>query len=1066
MATTVRPRVKFPIFGLVFLVALPLFPARAQSPENHFKDLQKQIVQLYQQRRYAEALPVAQEFLRVSESLYGNNGPDEAFALNLLGAVYGGMEKYADAEPLYRQALVILERGLGPESPAVLQTVLFLADACEGEKKFADAMPLYRRALEMREKALGPDHPDVAQSLNKLAEAEEGLGKYGEAEPLLERVLAIREKAQGPEARETALAANNLGFLYMAEGRYATAEPLFRRSAAIFEKSLGSENPLVATALDNLAGVYDGEGRYADAEPLYKRGLEIREEALGADDLLVGNSLNNLGNLYMTLGRFDTAEPLFRRSLEIREKKLGAGDPAVALALNNTAELYSFEGRNAEAEPLLRRAVAIEERIPENADLGATLNNLGGVLLAQKKLSEAESLYSRSLEIRERLFGPEHLDVANSLNSLGNVYQTEGRSAEALPLYERSLTIIEKTLGPEHPQLVAVLNNLATLHFGAGEMVAAAALFDRSIQNLQRQFAYHFTYMSEKDRLQFLELVGNLFPAYFSFCFANREKDFALVGRMYDVILWQKGFVASSVEALRTKIVASGDPELLMLLEQLTQKRIEAARLLRTPGADREAWRQGIERIESEANDLEKELARRSSAISEKARLVQVGWRDVQKTLKKGDAAVEFLRFRFHDGKKWTGASYYVALILTPETTARPQLIPLGEAAKLEGAPILQYRESVSLEEALLGVAAPSPGFYEAFWKPLETALGSAKRVYVSPDGVLNQVSLAVVSGPGGRELIDRYDLHIVSNTKDVLRAGKPSRAGVPLAVLIGDPRYDLDEAGQRAAATRAARPDVVKSLIPTPATADLVKSRAGSRRRRGVREFTGEVLPPLPGTKVEIESLRALLARKHWRLEVESEENALKQTVLAVRAPRVLHLATHGFFLPPSESMGENATAARNLPANVRPTQDPMLRSGLFFAGANRTLSGAPPAPDLDDGVLTAYEATGLNLQGTELVVLSACETGLGQTSASEGVFGLRRAFQEAGAEAVLMSMWSVPDKETQELMGLFYTRWLNGEEKHAALRAAQFELRERVRKRYGSDLPYYWGAFVLVGR
>jgi len=178
------------------------------------------------------------------------------------------------------------------------------------------------------------------------------------------------------------------------------------------------------------------------------------------------------------------------------------------------------------------------------------------------------------------------------------------------------------------------------------------------------------------------------------------------------------------------------------------------------------------------------------------------------------------------------------------------------------------------------------------------------------------------------------------------------------------------------------------------------------------------------------------------------------------VRKPRVLHIATHGFFQSDQKRTFTELRGER--PSGL---EDPMLRSGLFFAGANRTLAGQPAAPDLEDGILTAYEMTGLNLQGTELVVLSACETGLGQVAAGEGVFGLRRALQVAGAEAVLMSMWSVPDRETQELMTGFYGKWLGGKEKHAALREAQLELRETVRARYGQDLPYYWGAFVLVG-
>jgi len=204
------------------------------------------------------------------------------------------------------------------------------------------------------------------------------------------------------------------------------------------------------------------------------------------------------------------------------------------------------------------------------------------------------------------------------------------------------------------------------------------------------------------------------------------------------------------------------------------------------------------------------------------------------------------------------------------------------------------------------------------------------------------------------------------------------------------------------------------------------------------------------------------LLKTAGWQPTEYTGELALKDAVTQAHTPRLVHLATHGFFLS-DEELKANA-AAGGTTANLN--EDPMLRAGLFFAGADRIRQGAAPEAGVDDGVLTAYEASQLNLEGTELVVLSACETGLGKTFNVDGVFGLRRGLQEAGADALMMSMWSVPDKETQELMALFYQKWLGGMEKPEALRQAQLEERETVRKRYGKDMPFYWGAFVLVGR
>jgi CHAT domain-containing protein len=457
--------------------------------------------------------------------------------------------------------------------------------------------------------------------------------------------------------------------------------------------------------------------------------------------------------------------------------------------------------------------------------------------------------------------------------------------------------------------------------------------------------------------------------------------------------------------------------------------------------------------LEQEANDLERELVKRSAVFAEQKTLVRVTWRDVQKALGPDEAAVEFVRFRFHDGKKWTDTNYYAALIVTPQSTTAPTFVLLGDAKQIEGVPLVEYQQRVRLRGTGTCTALTEGSFYKALWLPLEAPLAGTKRVYLSPDGILNQISPGVVPASDGHLLMEKYHLRLVSSTKDLLR--EKSKGGTNSAVLIGNPQFDLDEAQQRAQLRALEKPEESKTLLATAAPVEGVASGLRSRDKEQ------ETLPPLPGTKVELESVRSLLEKQRWQVEMYTGGSALKEVIERVEHPRVLHVATHGFFLSNQERL--RGRASSDLPPGM---EDPMVRSGLFFAGANPALAGKPSPGDLEDGVLTAYEGTGLNLQGTELVVLSACDTGLGQVKNGEGVFGLRRAFEEAGAQAVLMSLWSVPDQETQELMTLFYTKWLSGKDKYEALREAQLDERKVVKKRYGQDLPFYWGAFVLAGR
>ena len=882
--------------------------------------------------------------------------------------------------------------------------------------------------------ALVAAHPLPAQEarwneLNAQIKQLSQQGKYAEAVPPAEEALRVAEATFGPEHGNLAASLNNLAVLYLEQARYADAEPLFKRALATLEKALGPDHPAQTASLNSLARLYLEQGRYADAEPLFKRALAIREKALGPDHQLVAQSLNNLAQWYFQQGRYADAEPLDKRALAIFEKALGPDHPYVATPLNNLALLYKEQGRYADAEPLCKRALAIYEKA----------------------------------------LGPDHPYVATPLNNLALLYKEQGRYADAEPLFKRALAIFEKTLGPDHPNVAQSLNNLAVFFYAGAQPAQAEPIFDRAFETLARQFEYYFTYMSEKERLAYLATVQYQFPAYFSFCFTYRQQFPELAGKMYDTVLWQKGFIAQSVAALRAKILASGDAEALRLLDELAAKKSELAKLASaTAEADPQkqaARRAQIERLKKEANELEKELVKRSGSLAEEKRLAHATWQQVRDALKPDEAAVEVVRFPFHDGKKWTGANEYVALIVRPESS-QPQFVVLGEAKELEEDPLRDYRRTmrgVKVEgaESETKAATPNASFYQAFWKPLESALRGARRVYVSTDGMLNQVALGVVPDNAGQLLMERYDLRIVPSTKDVLRQRKAATENT--AVVIGNPLFGLDEAQQRVALREMQTEQREKTEKTAKAAAAEPVLLASAEQRS--RDLRGGTLKPLPGTQKEAEKVSSLLEEQHWDVGLYTGENALEERVKGVQSPRVLHLATHGFF--ESDQEWKQRVLAGELGGEQPPgLEDPMLRSGLYFTGANRTLEGKTPSADMDDGVLTAYEATQINLQGTELVVLSGCETGLGESKNGEGVFGLRRALQEAGAETVLMSMWSVPDQETQELMTLFYQKWLGGKEKHEALREAQSELRATVKARYGRDLPYYWGAFVLVGR
>lgn len=1081
--------------ALAWLLTFPTLHSFAQ--EDHWKNLNGKVQLLEQAKRYAEAFPLAEETLRVAQATFPKDSPYVAMSVGNLARLYEDQANYPKAEPLYQQVIDILSKALGTGDANVAAARNNLAECYRLEGKYAEAEPLLKQALEVLEKTPGRGS-DIAASLNNLGLVYEVEARYAEAEREHDLALLIRERVFGAEDPIVADSLNNLGQVRRDQGNYAEAEVLYLRAIAIYDKASGPDSPDVSATLNNLGAVYSDQGMYAEAESYYQRALSIDQKVEGEGHPDVATDLTNLGTLYEAQGEFDKADPLLRRALDIDKRALTESSSAVVRDMGNLGTLYQQQGRYDEAGKAYDQALAITTKANiSNREVAVLMTNFASIPSIRAIGFDLVKMYQDILTIDENILGKDHPDVARDLNNLAvqyierheyadaesaikraaaileksgvknplyplslhnlaMIYTYQEKYSDAEPLFQRSLVIDEETLGKEHLTLAQMLSNYAMFYYAQGKYAKAAPLFDRSVTILRHQFTSHLPYMSEKDRLSFLDTLSFVFPLYSSFCLTYREQDQELAGKLYDLVLWEKGMVASGIAAMRAKVASSGDQEALAIFGQLAADRGRLANLRNSSPGDPREWAQNVERLEEESNRLETSLARHVGPVAESQKLAAATWQDIVKALEPDAVAVEMVRFEHHDGKQWSGKSFYIALVLNSRSTCGPTLVKLGEASEIEGIGFADYEDLVTtkLPEANAGTR-----FYHAVWEPLKDEVKTAKRVYVAADGVLNQVSWAGVPTDDGRLLNDVSTINVVLSTRDLLR--QKHAASRQSAVLFGNPQFDLSESQLRNALA-----ELQKSPSSQPQTAERsssVRRSIGVVAKPGGAALSSETptgrLRPLPETAAEVGAIRTLLEGKAWAVESYTQEHALEEAIKKVSGPRLLHVATHGFFEADQEKV--NREMLQDRPSGL---EDPMLRSGLYFAGANRTLSGVRTSSDIEDGVLTAYEATGLNLQGTELVVLSACETGLGQVKNGEGVFGLRRALQEAGAEAVLMSMWSVPEDQTQELMALFYGNWLAGKDKHDALHDAQLELRKRLKERWGVAPPYYWAAFVLV--
>ncbi len=955
---------------------------------------------------------------------------------------------YPEAETHFFEAKAIRERVLGKEHPDYAKSLNGLAILYDNIGKYEKAEPLYLEAKAIQEKVLSKEHPDYAKTLNNLAIMYMYMGNYEKAEPLHLEAKAVREKALGKEHPDYAISLNNLALLYRNMGIYEKAEPLFLEAKAIQEKVLGKEHSDYATSLNNLGRLYWAIGNYEKAEPLFLEAMAIREKILSKEHPDYAATLNSMADFYMSMGNNEKAEPLLLEAKAIREKALGKEHPDYAATLNSMAVFYMSMGNYEKAEPLLLEAKAIREKAlgKENLYYPETLVYLANLYQNMGNYEKAEPLHLEAKAILEKVLGKENPGYEASLEYLALLYVAMGNYEKAEPLFLEAKAILEKTLGKEHPYYSLNLNDQAGLYEHQNRFSASEPLLAEASALEQTRLAKSASFLSERELANYtatFQWAGDNLGGYLLIRSRN-NKTGTLPALAFGHALFQKGFLLNAAARLNTLAAASPESEEINLRLKGYSRRLAAQY------AEPIAEQKGVTELEEKAAAAEKELARSVSGYAEAIR--QVNWQEARAALKKGEAAIEFVHFKVNFPKK-TDSVMYAALLLRPGD-ATPRFVPLFEEKQL--AAILQSSsapEKSALFTNLYAARGVQPirthnlaNLYDLIWKPLEPLLASAEKIYFAPAGMLHQLNFNAIPSGDKKTLADRYELVELGSTRQLVVASQYQPAAND-AVLFGGLVYDLADSGQAATDTST----------QSPAPEFPVELASRSRANRGGQwDF-------LPGTEAEVAALGKQLNKKKFAVKTfrnaEGTEEAFKLLGKNGPSPRVLHLATHGFFFPDPKSRGEER-GTRDDVSVFKTSDNPLIRSGLMLAGGNYAWkTGKPLRPGMDDGILTAYEISQMNLSGTELVVLSACETGLGDIRGNEGVYGLQRAFKIAGAHYLLMSLWQVPDRETAEFMTAFYQNWL--EKKlpiPEAFRAAQRAMRGRF------DNPYLWAGFVLV--
>lgn len=790
---------------------------------------------------------------------------------------------------------------------------------------------------------------------------------------------------------------SNQGLLYASMGRFTQAEGFTAEALDLRKQKFGDTNAGVAASLNNYGVLKYNMARYNEAEKDFESALAIIKAKNLDKAMPYAIMLNNQAMLFQSIGRFEEADKILKDAIAVAEKLQNSKSRNHLKFLSNLALLYQQMGKYNEAEAIY---LSMEKRLGKsNPDYASMLTNQAALYMVMNKEDKVEDLLKRASNIYKSSFGEDNPAYAKAISDLGNFYRYKGRNGEAEPLLNKALTVRETALGKNHPLYVQSLEDLAILRW-KNKAWDNATMTYREVMDKSLDFINtYFPPMSEAEKTKYWDILSPRFQRYYNFAVEAMAENAAITADMFNYRMATKALLLNSTNKVKQAIFGSKDPQLIKDYVTWLDQKENLARLYAYSKEELKNQKINLDSLERATNAMERKLSSRSADFSSGYAAQKLSFTQVRDALTDAEAVVEIIRLQRYD-QKFTTDARYIMLVLQ-KGAERPQLLSLDNGQQLETRYAKYYRTAIQQK-------MNDQYSYDQYWAALEKVLGKKKLIYISPDGVYNQLNLNTLKKASGEYVVNLYDLVIVGNAKDVL-ALKARKAKTPRknATLLGFPDYG------------------------------------------------GTALAALPGTKVEVDGVAKQLKASGYQVTQWMQKTATEANLKKVKGPTLMHIATHGYFLQDID--GEGAAFGVHL---ENANDNPLLRSGLMLAGASSTLTGSMPNLDSNDnGILTAYEAMNLNLEGTDLVILSACETGLGDVKAGEGVYGLQRAFLVAGADALIMSLWKVDDAATQQLMTNFYTNWIKLGNKQKAFKQAQVQLMTKYKE------PYYWGAFVMMG-
>lgn len=1060
------------LFLFVILSSLLSIPSYSQEQKliEQADSLYQQGIELYNNERYNNAINLFEKVAVLRKKFSGETHPDYAICLNKSGNCYAALGNYDKALELYNQALSIIDKALGKEHQDYAGILNNIGTCYSDLGDYDRALESYQQSLSIIGNLLGTNHPTYASILGNIANCYSILGYdkialeylfnelkiykdvFGKMSPeyamclddigiryaylgefskgleYCQQAFTIQQNLFHEENLDIASSLNHMGVCYSNLGDIAQALKCYEHALIIVERILGNEHPIYAETLNYIGLCHYSLADYAKALDYFQQALSIQEKGIGEKHTDYASSLNLIGVCYSELGDYSNALEYHYHALRLYEELFGSEYSFYAETLDYIGQCYAKLGNYEKALENHKRSLNIKGKTlgEEHTGYAATLVYIGNCLNNRGNFQEALDFFKQALSIIETSVGKEHPSYATGLNNIGICYQSLDDYPKALAFHQQALGIYKNAYGAEHPDYGKGLYNVAVCYYELDDFPKATDCFTSYVKVSSSDVTSTFSFLSESQR----ELFWKRYSGFFTdelFLYSSELTSPEMRRAAYDGALLGKGLLLNAETEMRKLILEKGDNKALNLFNHIIECRSRLDVLYQDP-IDKK------EQIDSLLNIIDKSqrtLMKRSKAFGDYTRNLALKWTDVQKALGKNDIAIEFETYTYQD------TTFYLALTLRKGYT-EPHLIELFNSKELAAIRPSQYYTSTTLTELI--------------WGKLRDEIKGTQNVFFSPAGELNNIGIEYLVEKDDERLInEKRNFYRLTSTRELVK--KNISNSIANVVIYGGIRYDVTPAGcQTGGESNTERP-----ALHANRTSPLIDSLSVARGRNW---------DYLPGSKAEADAISMTLKEMKVNNVLLEGEYGTEESFKALHGMNweVIHIATHGFYWNNSDAIQHSdyrPSFIKGTESDMPKEDKALTRSGLLFAGAQNSFLGKNIPDDVEDGILTAKEISRLDLRKTDLVVISACHSGIGEVT-GDGVFGLQRGFKKAGVQSIIMSLWDVDDEATRVLMTKFYENLSRGQIKYDAFRDAQRYLREYKKGIYNK--PVYYAAFVLL--